>query len=194
MISEETKDSLLERNVHSEVPQESEENIQKYSESAIEEIHSLYNVKCKTELRLKRAVVELSYAEGLLDSYKLNLFVGEQRGGLDIINLLAGELGVGEKGIDIIDELKNKVNKQEDIRNKCYAAWSDLDDIYAKENTSYYTAVDLYNNERPEEDNDDHEYDCRFCGRNACECDEDHDDEMRDIRRENMRWCGCGCS
>lgn len=194
MISEETKDSLLERNVHSEVPQESEENIQKYSESAIEEIHSLYNVKCKTELRLKRAVVELSYAEGLLDSYKLNLFVGEQRGGLDIINLLAGELGVGEKGIDIIDELKNKVNKQEDIRNKCYAAWSDLDDIYAKENTSYYTAVDLYNNERPEEDNDDHEYDCRFCGRNARECGEDHGDEMRDIRRENMRWCGCGCS
>lgn len=156
--------------------------IQTYTE---EEIDTLYRAKCKTEIQLKRASAELTYANALLESYQLNLFVAEQPGGLDIINELTEELGVGS---DIIDELTNKANEQEDRRNKCYEIWDEIDTRYTRQMTSYYDAVDTHNNQRSEDEEEDREYLCRYCGKDERECDGDHREEMRERCRER---CGC---
>ena len=160
-----------------------------------EQIDSLYREKCKTELQLKRASAELSYANALLESYNLNLFVAERPGGLDIINMLREELELGV-GSDIINELTAKENEQEDRRNKCYAIWDEIDTRYTRQTASYYDAVDTRNNERSEDEEEDREYDCRYCEKNAreCECEEDRIEEMRERSRDERRWCGCGCS
>ena len=158
-----------------------------------EQIDSLYREKCKTELQLKRASAELSYANALLDSYNLNLFVAERPGCLDIINMLREELELGV-GSDIINELTAKENEQEDRRNKCYAIWDEIDTRYTRQTASYYDAVDTRNNERSEDEEEDREYeedsdeyDCSYCGKNARECGEDHDDEMREIEYSRRR-------
>ena len=154
---------------------------QEYDEE--KNINSLYREKCKTQLERKKASVELSYENGLLDLYKLNLYIAQTGGGIDVINL-AG-IGVG------LDELENKVNEQEDKRNKCYAIWAEFDECFSRQIASYYKAFDLRKNQRIDEY--DREYNCRYCGKDERECEEDHPEEFREHCRRERDGCPCGC-
>ena len=142
------------------------------------EITSLRKVVDKQEKDYNRASIEASYAKKMLHWHKRNLYDAQ----------------MDEEKIDTIIDLKEKVNKQEDIYNKWYAEWSDLLDIYTKEVNSYNDVMNDYKKqpdyEDPDYEKEDHEdsdYDCSFCGKNARECGEDHDDEMRETEYARRR-------